>query len=107
MKLLSDDEVEVFKDEHGVESAVYMGKTLPIVKAEKRNERTMTTAQAEVRLEIYKRLASMLPLEGRDYVFSVSFEGNSTSPSITFKPKNDLGSMWCKYIASEFAKMRK
>lgn len=107
MKLLSDDEVEVFRDDHGAECAMYMGKPLPIVKTLRNQEEQMTTAQAEVRLEIYKRLASMLPLEGRDYTFSVTFEGNSTSPSITFKPNNELGSMWCRYIASEFAKMRK
>lgn len=46
---------------------------------------------------VYESLARLLPTEGRDYDIEFSFKGESDSVSVEFKPKNELGKLWCRY----------
>ena len=90
----------------GPETMEVEGKTLEIVPKQRPRE-NLSRRQVEIKLELYKRLASMLPVEGRDYLFEISFQGGSLSPSVRFVPKTPLGTIWCNYIAGEFRKMTK
>ena len=53
----------------------------------------------------YERLARMLPTEGRDYELRFSFAGDRPgSMSVSMRPINRLGEMWCKYCMDEMSK---
>lgn len=86
------------------EAAGLVGETVEIVPRSPPEVR-LTPRQSMVAMEVYRRLASMLPTEGRDYRFSISFDGDGDSPSLHFAPITPVGSMWCDYIAGEFRKM--
>lgn len=82
------------------------GRKLEVV-PKVRVKNILTGKQAEVKMELYRRLAAMLPVEGKDYVFEVNFMGQDPRPSLRFVPKTPVGTMWCNYIAGEFRKMTK
>ena len=46
---------------------------------------------------VYESLARLLPTEGRDYDVKFSFKDAADSVSVEFKPRNELGKIWCDY----------
>lgn len=94
----------VVPEPRGPETIEFEGETYEIVPPPAGEDlRKLTPEQSYAVGEIYRAISRMLPLEGRDYTMKAEFSDGSNSPSLSFRPMNELGVLWCTYLSKHLA----
>lgn len=58
----------------------------------------MTGEQKERVTRLYEMIANALPVQGRDYEMSISFDGEDPNPRVELTGKTDIGNLFTKYL---------
>ena len=70
--------------------------------AEPQKEVDLSASRAASRRAVYAMIAEALPLEGRDFLVSVTFADGSSVPSVSLTGLNKFGTEWCRHMADVF-----
>ena len=75
---------------------VAVSPATPLSQADDTSE--WTADQSRAAAGVYQKIAELLPVEGRDYMVKISFNGGDSSPSLALTPMTDFGKTFVEHI---------